>query len=215
MGYRMVMMTDGDYDSPLEKVWLSVKSAMAAKQFSVKEMGIGEDLSFNILGWSGNKLSVISQLHANLMANDPNERFRRVADCAVILRKGWGVDAFTLMAEGYVSSNPELTRGRRLVESFIEPESPVRECLTFTHVERDALVLVTVPYTCTVGRKVAFSKPQIHENTVGLRDAAYPMMFSDVLENAEPVDPPMDVEEFYDTLSMGLMEAGFYTIYST
>lgn len=209
----MGMMTEGEYDSPLEKVWLSVKSAIAAKKLSVKEMGIGEDLSFNLLGWNGNKLAVISQLHSDLMGHDPQERFRRVADCAVVLRKGWGVDAFTLMAEGYVSSNPELTRGRRLVEAFVELDSPVRECLTFTHVERDAMVLVTVPYICTVGRKVKFSKPQIHENTVGLRDAAYPMMFSDVLEHAEPVEPPVDKDEFYDVLCQGLMEVGFHTLY--
>ena len=209
----MVMMTDGEYDSPLEKLWLSVRSAMAAKQFSVKEMGIGEDLAINVLGWKDTKLIVIAQLHERLMGIEPNERLRRVADCAVVLRKGWGVDAFTLMAEGYVSSNPELTRGRKLVEAFVELDSPVRECLTFTHIERDSMTLVTVPYKCTVGRKVEFSKPQIHENTVALRDAAYPMMFSDILENAEPVEPPVDVDEFYDTLAKGLQEVGFFTLY--
>lgn len=206
-------MTDASYDTPMEKVWLSVKSAMAAKKISVKELGVGEDLSINLLGWRGSQLGVISQLHSNLMGIDPNERFRRVADCAVILRKGFGVDAFTLMAEGYVSSNPEYTRGRPLVESFIEMGSPVMECLTFTHVERDSLMLVTVPYTVTVGRKVNFSKPQIHENTLGLRDAAYPMMFSDILEASEPVEPPVDEDEFYTTLVLGLEEVGFFTMY--
>jgi len=196
----------------MEKVGLSVKSAMAAKSLSVKEMGIGEDLAFNLLGWKGDELVVICQLAQKYMNIDPQERFHRVADCSVILRKGWGVDAFTLMAEGYQSSDPSRTRGIPLPIAYVQPESPVSECLTFTHVESDLMMLVTVPYKQTVGRKVVYSKPQIHENTVALRDAAYPMMFSDVLENATPVEElPADTEEFYDTLVRGLEEIGFFT----
>jgi hypothetical protein len=38
------------------------------------------------------------------------------------------------------------------------------------------------------------------------------MMFSDVLENATPVEElPADTEEFYDTLVRGLEEIGFFT----
>lgn len=212
--YCVGVMTEASYDTPIEKVWLAVRSTMTAKQFSVKEMGIGEDLSINLLGWRDGQLVVLSQLHQNLMGIDPNERFRRVADCAVIHRKGFGVDSFTLVAEGYVSSNPEYTRGRPLVESFVELGSPVRECLTFTHVDDGSIMLVTVPYTVTVGRKVQFDKPQIHENTVALRDGAYPMMLSDVLESSTPVEPPTDeVDDFYETLIAGLDEVGFFSLY--
>lgn len=210
---RMDGMAQAEYDSPLDKVWLSVKSATAAKQISVKEMGIGEDLAINILGWQGSELRVISQLFTDLMGIDPNERFRRVADCAVVLRKGFGVDAFTMMAEGYVSSDPNVSRGRRLVEVFAEKDSPVHECLTFTHVEEDSMTLVTVPYICSVGRKVLFSKPQIHQTTQALRDAAYPMMFSDVIASAQPVEVPDEKDEFYDVLVAGLEEVGFHTMY--
>lgn len=208
------MFTDGQYETPHEKIWLSLRSAMVAKSFSVKEHGIGEDLSINILGWRNNKLVVISQLQSSLMKIDPNERLRRVADCAVVLRKGWGVDAFTMMAEGYMSSNPELTRGRSLAVAYAELGSPVSECLTFTHIEEDTLMLVTLPYQQTWGRKVDYGKTYIHENTTCLRDSAYPMMFGDVLEATEPSEIPTDSEEFFETLCLGLEKIGFFTTYS-
>lgn len=208
------MFTDGQYETPHEKIWLSLRSAIVAKSFMVKEHGIGEDLAINILGWRDNKLVVIAQYDSNLMNIDPNERLRRVADCAVVLRKGWGVDAFTMMAEGYMSSNPELTRGRSLAAAYAELGSPVNECLTFTHIEEDTLMLVSVPYQQTWGRKVNFGKTYIHENTTSLRDSAYPMMFGDVLEATEPAEQPDDVDEFYETLSLGLEKIGFFTSYS-
>ena len=192
-----------------DKIALCVESCKIAKNQAVKEFGIGEDLPFTIFGWNGAYLICVAQLSYEFMLDDPKERVGKTAFCATLLRRGWACDSFTFMAEGYASSDIERTKGRSLNEVFVEPDSPVDECLTFTHVDSEGPHLVIVPYRQEVGRRVVWSNAQFQKEAQGLRDAIYPSVFMEALK----VEPDYDDYENHLTYQMTLVEgmaiAGF------
>lgn len=186
-------------------------SGVEAKNDSVKEFGIGEDLAMNLFCWRADRLRLMMQLRSDIQHAGPVDRFRAVTDAVCITRKGWGVDAFTLISEGYFSENPDRTKGVELKRAFLDPSSGVRECLTVTHVEGGFVTFVVKPYSYDVPRLVVWDDEIYHpgKSIVRDQDGMYPNMLHRVVTTIEPDDGVFDTETFYETLSRGLTESGF------
>lgn len=196
------------YDTDLDKLALAVESSKQAKQLTVEEEGIGEDLNINLFCWKGKHLVVIAQI-VNTHLISKNARLRVLADGCAIIRKGWGVDSITLVAEGYCSFRPSDTKGQDLPMLFSQPDSPVTECLTLTHIGEDGSTFISVPYRTTVGRQVEFDDALWYEGLDVMRDMDYPSMLEKVLEMPYTKPPRMaDKSVFYATLCNGLVESG-------
>jgi hypothetical protein len=195
-------------ESRTEKIALCAKSCAIAKMEAVKDFGIGEDLTFTLFGWKDSEMIVIAQLHPQHMSIDPELRLKKVHFCASILRRAWGVDEITFMAEGYCSREPELSRGKSLAMLFADSETSVSECLTFTHVDSEGAALVVVPYRQNVGRRVEWGEAELHNTEMSLRDSAYPKAIFECL-SIEPETVDVEADVFYDTIAEGLSEQGF------
>ena len=52
---------DGIYPDEFSKIALALTSAQLAKKMFVEELGEGEDLAFNFLGWKDGRLVTITQ----------------------------------------------------------------------------------------------------------------------------------------------------------
>jgi hypothetical protein len=202
------------YPTTLDKLALVVTAATAAKDISVKEFGVGEDLPFNIYGWRGDELAIMAQLDSGLMNTDPMERFGRLTNAACIIRKGFLVDSFTLLAEGFCSFRPDETKDKKLAEAYLEPNSPVKECLTFTHVANGRVTFVTKPYVYKVPRHVEWDEELYYPGGTMFRskDGAIPLMFDKVLslDTAEEPTDAVEIDEYHKFLGDGLLEHGFF-----
>lgn len=197
-------------DDSIDKVIFVCDAASVAKELVVKDAGIGEDLTFGLYGWKNNYLTVLLQMKPEHMWTDGQERFKKLTNAACILRQGWGIDEFTLVAEGYCSTDPEATRDVPLQQAFVTMDA-VRECLTFTHVNEYETSIVTRPYKFGWPRKVEFQDDMYFPGQSILRrkDGGIPAMLLRVIERIEPEEQPVDVEEFYKVLGEGLYEQGF------
>lgn len=194
----------------IDKVAFALESASTAKEMIVKDAGIGEDLTFGLYGWRGDYLTVLLQMTPEHMWGDRHERMRKLTNAACIIRQGWGVDEFTLVAEGYCSTEPEITRNMNLQESFVSMDS-IRECLTFTHVNEVETAIVTRPYNVTWPRKVIFHDDMYFpgQSILKRKDNVIPTVLLRVIEMFEPDYVPEDDSEYYIALGEGLMEQGF------
>ena len=187
-------------------------STVEAKEQSVKEFGIGEDISMNLFCWDGPYLRLMLQTRPDIQASNHVERFDAFTNVACIVRKGWHISAFTLISEGWVSTDPLTTRGRPLAEAYLDKDSPVKECLTVCHVEDGTVTFVTRPYTYGVPRSVKWEDEMYYPGKTLLRgqDGIYPNMLNRVLTTIDTEETPQDAQEFYDVLSHGILQAGFY-----
>jgi hypothetical protein len=88
----------------------------------------------------------------------------------------------------------------------------VKECLTVTHVEDGRVTMVVRPYSYTVPRKVLWDDDIYYPGRTLVRDqdGMYANMFDRVLTTIETDEAPEDYITFYDELSSGVLEAGFY-----
>lgn len=186
-------------------------SAVNAKEQCVKEFGIGEDLPMSIFCWKDHALELVLSLALTPEVRDHTERFKRVSDAICIVKKAWHIDAITMVAEGWVSTNPEATAGQDLHIAYLSPESPVSTCLTITHVENDEVTFIAKPYKQTWGRKVDWEDELYFPGSTKVRgqDAMYPNLFSRVLREVEHEAPPEDEATYYAALGDGLMKRGF------
>lgn len=198
------------YPEREKKIALCLESSMVAKQTAVSEMGIGEDLTFTLFGWDGPRMAVISTMDKAFMTDEPDKRLERVAIAATVLRKGWGCDAFSFVAEAFCSLDASVTNGRPLPEVFVEPDSPVYECITVTHVDPGSVTIAAQPYQVKLGRRVEWLTPLVNDRAGGLRDAKYPALLLQVLK-MDIERSPYDSDSFYSILANGLVEDGFYT----
>lgn len=203
------------YPSVLDKMALAVESAKLAKSFTVQVEGFGEDLNFNLFGWTNHQLKVVAQLRTEYMA-DKEDRLERLIRAACIIRQGWLSDAFTFIAEGYCSDDADATQGRNLAEAFCEVNSPVRECLSFSHIEEETGLFVAVPYTYVPPRRVNFGEPLRYRGRTAFRDVRYADALSralglEVEAGAEDVD--LDEDTFHEMLAFGLQDLGFIVQY--
>lgn len=189
---------------------LVIESVSCAKIDIVKEYGVGEDLTISLYGWVDDRLAIICQMEDKIMNGDKLERFKKLINAACIMRQGWGVSEFTLVAEGYCSTNPEETRDESLDVMFVKNPN-VFECLTFTHVDGIEFSIMTRPYKVTWPRKVEFSELMYYPGQSVLRssDAPIPVMLSKVLDMSTNEIPDEEVDAYYEELIYGLRYEGF------
>lgn len=206
-------MYTGFYETDLDKMALCTESMKLAKVNVTKEDGIGSDLNINIFGWRKNELLIIIQLKNTY--NLPKEsRIKSIIEASCILRKGWDVDEFTLIAEGYCSMKPSETKGLELANVFAQKDSPVTECLSFVHLRDEELLFLAIPYKTNLGRVVEFGSVLWYPGGHVMRDIEYPAALKAILRlDKEPLNTTQDKETYFATLASGIMEQGFEVFY--
>lgn len=205
---------EDSYADNFSKLALAATSAQLAKSISVKDHGVGEDLTFNFMGWNSDELSIVCQMRKDLMQINPEHRLEKCVSLCSILRQYWGITALTMVAEGYCSMNPEKTHGVELAKAFAEPTSEVQECITLTHaeiIESNAIEvnLIALPYKYNLGREVEWMEMLFYPTKAQqiLRQSKYPIMLEKSLrekiqEDAQPED--------YDEIRQSIYSGGFY-----
>ena len=202
------------FDNRIDKIGLALMSAVEAKSDSVKEFGIGEDLAINLFCWRENKLRVMLQLRHEVQNLNHMDRFNAVMSALSITRRGWGIDAISLVSEGYVSIDPEASAGLSLKDEFINPKSNIRECITVAHLEDGHVTFVVKPYRYNVPRLVVWDEEWYHPGSSMVRDqdGMYPNMMHRIVTEVEvdAIDDSVDLEVFDEVLARGLHDAGFF-----
>ena len=202
------------FDNRIDKIGLALMSAVEAKSDSVKEFGIGEDLAINLFCWRENKLRVMLQLRHEVQNLNHMDRFNAVMSALSITRRGWGIDAISLVSEGYVSIDPEASAGLSLKDEFVNPKSNIRECISVAHLEDGHVTFVVKPYRYDVPRLVVWDEEWYHPGSSMVRnqDAMYPNMMHRIVTEVEVdvIDDSVDLEVFDEVLARGLHDAGFF-----
>ncbi len=199
------------------KLAMVLATAVEAKNEMVAEGGIGEDINQVLYGWCGGSLSVVSQMTDVVQRQTPYERFMAVSSAVAILRLGWGLDAISMVAEGYVSSNPIDTYDKDLAKEFAIGNRAVNECLTVTHVANDEVSFVSKGYSYDVPRKVIWHEEVFVPGRMLVRneESMYPLLFHTALKlpYSQPDDEVMWLasDDYYSALVFGLLANGFST----
>jgi len=192
-------------------------TAVEAKNQMVAEGGIGEDINQVLYGWCGSSLSVVSQMTDAVQRQTPYERFMAVSSAVAILRQGWGLDAISMVAEGYVSSNPVDTYDKSLAKEFAIGNRAVNECITVTHVANDEISFVSKGYSYDVPKKVIWHEEVFVPGRMMVRneESMYPLLFHTALKlpYIKPDDEVMGLasDDYYGALVFGLLANGFST----
>ena len=208
---------DNNYDSRMMKLAMVLATAVEAKNEMVAGGGIGEDINQVLYGWCGGSLSVVSQMTDVVQRQTPYERFMAVSSAVAILRLGWGLDAISMVAEGYVSSNPVDTYDKDLAKEFAIGNRAVNECLTVTHVANDEVSFVSKGYSYDVPRKVIWHEEVFVPGRMMVRneESMYPLLFHTALKlpYSQPDDEVMWLasDDYYSALVFGLLANGFST----
>ena len=214
MNYLGTHMETGKYATEFDKLALAVESTKVAKAITVEQDGIGEDININLFSWKGEDLVCIKQIR-DTHHLDKEVRLDILTKGACIMRRGWGVDEFTFVAEGYCSLKPSETKDSDLAELFSHQDSPVKECLSFTHISADGATFISVPYSVDIGRKVKFDSALWYAGLDVMRDLTYPATLKASLK-LEPIqidEQEIDRESYFSTLASGLTETGFEVFY--
>lgn len=206
---------EDSYSDNFSKLALAATSAQLAKTVCVKEYGVGEDLTFNFMGWNGDELIIVCQIRKDMMMIPPEDRLSKCSTLCGVLRKYWGITALTMIAEGYCSLDLSKTFDTELSKAYIDPDSGVQECITLTHAEIDmetgdiAVNLIALPYTYQLGRDVAWLEMLIYPTRAQdvLKNSKYPEMLRKSLTKklSDDIDP-----EEYDGLRESIVRSGFY-----
>lgn len=199
------------------KLAMVLATAVEAKNQMVAEGGIGEDINQVLYGWCGSSLSVVSQMTDAVQRQTPYERFMAVSSAVAILRQGWGLDAISMVAEGYVSSNPVDTYDKSLAKEFAIGNRAVNECITVTHVANDEISFVSKGYSYDVPKKVIWHEEVFVPGRMMVRneESMYPLLFHTALKlpYIKPDDEVMGLasDDYYGALVFGLLANGFST----
>ncbi len=201
------------FESSMDKLALVVNSSVRVKEQMIREDGIGEDISTTFFVWSGAELKAITQMTSATMQLKHELRFASTVDAMVILRQSLCVDAITMAAEGYVSSDPSATADMSLEKAFVELPAVVKECLTFTHIFEDQVMFVTKPYRYSVPRSVQWEDELFLPGQTLMRggNGRYPLMMSKIMNEVECDNQPLDLETYFSTIEFGLNRIGFNT----
>lgn len=207
-------MDTGSYLTDFDKLALAVEATKVAKQHTVDEEGIGQDININLFSWKDDKLVSIMQLMGtHKMHRD--ERITRLTQAACIKRQGWGVNGFTFIAEGYCSLKPSETKDQDLARLFAKPNSPVSECISFTHLSHEQPIFISVPYKIGLGRVVEYGSALRYAALDVMRDLTYAATLNASLKL--DYDPRRsentDKETYYKTLADGINDLGFEIFY--
>ena len=211
-----LIFVDGNYDNDYSKIALAITAAQLAKSTSVKEFGVGEDLAMNFFGWGEDSLSIVCQMRHDMMRTDPDERLERCQELCNVLRKYWGVTSLSMVAEGFCSMDQTKTAGEPLSEAFLNPQKPVKECLTVTHVSTEdsgptspVVTIVAVPYEYELGRGLKWLEMLIYPtgSEKNFRNSKFPEAMKKALRNRVVDDLP---DESYDELRRLINANGFH-----
>lgn len=204
-------MGETRYPHRLDKVAIAMLSSMNAKEHGVKKYGIGEELPLNLMCWRDDRLELVMCAKEEVRSSGSDERFRIIQEALCIARRGWGITAFTLIAEAYCSLDPSITDGLDLRKEFCKHDSPVMECLTIAHVEPGEVTFITKPYRYECGRKVEWEEELYYpgHTRVQGQEAMFPNLLSKVLVDVQQDTPPVDEITYYAELGDGLLAKGF------
>jgi len=208
-------MYTGFHETDMDKIALCTESVKTAKIALVKEDGIGSDLNINIFGWKKNELVIIAQMK-NTFKITKDERLPLIIEASCILRQGWGIDEFTLAAEGYCSMAPAQTQGKDLSVLYANNDSSVKECISFTHLSKKDHTFVAMPYKIELGRNINFGDVLWYPGGHVMRDIQFPAALKASLKLksvAITQEGKMDKEEYYGTLASAVMNCGFEIFY--
>jgi hypothetical protein len=175
----------GVYPDKLSKIWLAINAYQEAKTQTVHEEGIGEELSFNLLGWTDDRLTVSSKIKKPYNGTQ-DEKFLAILASAEQMRRHWSVTGFTFMSEGYCCTNPgKADPTKPLSQQFAENNPYVIEALIFVHTENEETTIISTPYTYQLKRKVAYSDAILmHTDT----NSRLPLILHSIIENITPED---------------------------
>jgi hypothetical protein len=204
------------YATSTAKMGLVYAAMKQALEYAVSEFGVGESIALSLFGWRNNQLICVAQLDVGFDETHSTENHvRRTAEAAMVIRRGWGVDAFTLAAEGYVSNDPDFSRNLPLSEAFLKDDgSRVSECLTLLHVDNAAPKIIAVPYRTKGRTNIEWGDVMVTDEPTHIRDNAFLKAVSHAL-SVDVMEPPTDIDTFHLALSMGLEQsAGFFLNYS-
>lgn len=201
------------YPDSVSKVSLAFSVGKAAKTQLVHEFGVGEELAMNVMGWVGPNLVCVAQMDLAWPDFGEEDKMSRVSDAVLVMRRGWGCDAFTLLAEGYVSRDPGFSKNKDLIDAFIEDKSSrVTECLSIVHVDHldETLDVCAVPFRIRLRNQIEWGPLLRSDSTDTLRNSGYVAMMLAAGE-VDPIDPPVDLETFHLAMATALSEeSGFY-----
>lgn len=207
---------EDNYASEFSKIALALTSGQLAKSTFVEELGAGEDIAFNFIGWQGSQIAVITQLSKAYMKLEQTERLNKCISMCRILKKYWDIDAITMLAEGYCSRDPGQTKGLDLHKAFEDKLHGVTECLTVTHAQTEeygvvSITLVAAPYSYNVEKEVEYEDVLVYpEGAVNVvRDKNYPAMMYKILIDEEEHEDFEEVEMFSAIEEMN--ELGFHS----
>lgn len=207
---------DENYDTSFSKMALVMTAAQLAKTTAVQENGVGEDLTMNFFGWIDGRMAIVCQMKKELMSLSPDKRLHVAAELCSVLRRYWGVDSISMVAEGYCSPDQNKTKDIELSTAFLNSKSKVKECITISHAETESdgrapshIVMVAIPYTYGLGRVVDWADTLVYPEgpNTQLRNGLYPRMLQSVL--AENIVKDMPVES-YDELRVLIKANGFF-----
>lgn len=207
----LLVMLQTPFITSMDKLALAVSSSVTAKELTVKEDGIGEDININLYLWQGAYLVAICQMSTATMQKSHAKRFACIVDVMIILRQSLCIDAVTMIAEGYVSIDPSKTLLTPLDKAFVELPEAVKECLTFTHVYGDQVLFVTKPYKYTTPRAIIWEDEIYlpHQTIMRGGNSKYPLMLSKIMREVACDDQPLDEETYFETINYGLRKIGF------
>lgn len=200
------------YSDEFGKLALALTSAQVAKTTFVKEFGVGEDLAFNFIGWKNSQIKVVCQLNKEFMKELPAQRLKRCSEMCIILKSFWDIDAISMIAEGYCSSDPEKTNGLDLAKVYTEKSDLVNECITVTHVEsvlddEPSVTLASINYKYMPKNSVQYERVRVYPGGVTkiLRDKSYPAVLYKTIRDSY-FDGYVDESEVIKKLT----DLGFY-----
>lgn len=205
---------ESTYDNNFSKIALAVTSAQLAKNLSVKEFGVGEDLTFNFMGWIDDRLVIVCQMKKPIMALEHSDRLTRSGHLCMALRRYWGVTDITMIAEGFCSLDRNKTKGLDLAKAYAEKGSDVQECITVAHasVRGEKLLsdLVAVPYKYLVDNELEWGEILTYPGKADdvLRNSSFPKMLRKSV--MEPISSEELPDEAYDELREAINTNGFY-----
>jgi hypothetical protein len=182
-----------------------------AKQVTVRDDGIGEDINFSLMVWRDNKLTAVCQLDADLMDEHPDERLIRTIEVAAICRRGFDATAFTFVTEGYCATDPNVIDPNVPLSDQFVANQHIQECLTLTHVEAGNIYLNALPYKYDVGRKVLWQAPLTYTYQPEQANQFLASLTEILLKDAD--EPFLDEETWRDLVAEDVARWGFHINY--
>ena len=204
---------EDSYIDEFSRLALAVTSGQLAKRAFAAESRSGEDLNFNFIGWKDGKVSIIVQMDKRNMLLPIEQRLNKCTSLCLALRRFWGVDGMTMIAEGWCSKDPGKTKNLDLGKEFISKNPAVTECLTILHgqINDDEEISITVmasPYEygeddVEFGELIFYSDGGIN----AVRDKKFPaMVYRCLVEEIESHVPRGALDE----VAQKILDDGFH-----